>query len=657
MRCPRSAPPPGRVLAGAAAAPSECEATASARPRHPSSRRRRRRSRRDSRPPGSRGRTGSARGSRGDRRVGTTTETRRSLTGPVYGQPHDGHLPGRGPDGIRLPTSDGRTVGRAGCAKRRRRGHTGEPGFPRDAAPTLRFHACRPSPRLGGARAARVDARRGPPAGDRPPARARRWLRLETPGLHLAAAAYPTLYSGIEPGEHGFYYPFQWSADEQRVRLGSGVGMPETIWERIARAGRRSIVIDPYEAPRPRVPVGSFLSGSVFVNRIVLNTQSEPSQLGARLARRRGRAPHLDEVFGRPSARGLVRSRDCLVAAPARGAAAALALIAEERCDLAWIAFPAAHIAGHQLWSLRQLPAGERDRASAAGFETGLAAVYAAIDAAVGRIVESLPADADLMLLSPVGMDANESRVELLDGMVEAVLSGGASAAGETIAERALASAGQGADGLRATAARLLPDRVSVALAARLATGRRDWGRTRAFALPADHHGYVRVNLRGREREGIVDPADLDGLLDELAEGLRSFEDVGGGPAVSSVERTQDLSPGPGRICSRTWSSPGATRPHPTSPASARRASDSCRAMASAVDARATTRLTPGPCSCRARRGSSSRSASRGCPTSRRLSAPSSASTPKGSPASPCSGPDRSAQLAASRRPDGRRAS
>jgi predicted AlkP superfamily phosphohydrolase/phosphomutase len=371
------------------------------------------------------------------------------------------------------------------------------------------------------------------------------WQRLETPGLHLAAAAYPTLYTGVEPGEHGFYYPFQWSADEQRVRLGSGVEMPETIWERIARAGRRSIVIDPYEAPRPRVPVGSFLSGWSFVNRIVLNTHSEPRQLGVRLARREGRAPHLDEVFGRPSARALIRSRDCLIAAPARGAAAALALLAEARCDLAWIAFPAAHIAGHQLWSLGQLPAGDKARATAAGLETGLAAVYAAIDAAVGRIVESLPADADLMLLSPVGMDANESRVELLDGMVEAVLSGGAGAAGETTQSALWRLRARVPTGLRATAARLLPDRVSVALAARLATGRRDWGRTRAFALPADHHGYVRVNLRGREREGVVGPADLDGLLDELAEGLRSFEDVGGGPAVSSVERTQDLYSGP----------------------------------------------------------------------------------------------------------------
>src|SRR5256885_8916367 len=31
-----------------------------------------------------------------------------------------------------------------------------------------------------------------------------------------------------------------------------------------------------------------------------------------------------------------------------------------------------------------------------------------------------------------------------------------------------------------------------------------DWARTRAFSLPTDQHGWIRINLRGRERAGIV---------------------------------------------------------------------------------------------------------------------------------------------------------
>jgi predicted AlkP superfamily phosphohydrolase/phosphomutase len=140
-------------------------------------------------------------------------------------------------------------------------------------------------------------------------------------------------------------------------------------------------------------------------------------------------------------------------------------------------------------------------------------------------------------------MDVDTSRIELLDGMVAAVLTGAADSAGRSSgALWRLRSAVP--TRLRAAAARALPDRVSLGLTARLATRGVDWRRTRAFALPADHHGYVQINLQGRERKGIVDPADLDGLIAELVEGLSSFEDVGGGPSVRAVERTKDMFPG-----------------------------------------------------------------------------------------------------------------
>jgi hypothetical protein len=56
--------------------------------------------------------------------------------------------------------------------------------------------------------------------------------------------------------------------------------------------------------------------------------------------------------------------------------------------------------------------------------------------------------------------------------------------------------------------------------------------------LPGDHFGYIRLNLRGREREGIV--GDRDALLDEIADGLLTFRDPDGAPAVAAVHRVHD---------------------------------------------------------------------------------------------------------------------
>jgi predicted AlkP superfamily phosphohydrolase/phosphomutase len=98
--------------------------------------------------------------------------------------------------------------------------------------------------------------------------------------------------------------------------------------------------------------------------------------------------------------------------------------------------------------------------------------------------------------------------------------------------------------GLRARIADALPDRLALELTARLELRGLDWSTTRAFAHPADNQGYVRLNLNGREREGIVEAAEVDALLDEIAAGLETFVHDDGAPAVESVVRAPQLYPG-----------------------------------------------------------------------------------------------------------------
>jgi len=68
-----------------------------------------------------------------------------------------------------------------------------------------------------------------------------------------------------------------------------------------------------------------------------------------------------------------------------------------------------------------------------------------------------------------------------------------------------------------------------------------DWSRTRAYAVGL---GMIFVNLRGRERNGIVDPADLPKLLDELTRDLLATRD-GGKAVVRDVHRMSEVHSGP----------------------------------------------------------------------------------------------------------------
>ena len=51
-----------------------------------------------------------------------------------------------------------------------------------------------------------------------------------------------------------------------------------------------------------------------------------------------------------------------------------------------------------------------------------------------------------------------------------------------------------------------------------------DWQQTRAFFLPTEHfQGFIRVNLQGREPEGIVPLSDYDGLCREICHELEQL--------------------------------------------------------------------------------------------------------------------------------------
>jgi predicted AlkP superfamily phosphohydrolase/phosphomutase len=369
-----------------------------------------------------------------------------------------------------------------------------------------------------------------------------RTVELETPAVDFAAGAFYSLYSGVELADHAIFYPFQWSAAEQRARYATAFDAPPAVWEHLAAQGLRTLAIDPYESRPPTTAEGIFVCGWGFADRVVLPRWSRPERAGRELARRFGRGPGATEIFGRPRPRELVRLREKLVAAPGRIAALAEELLRRESFDLAWLTFSAAHLAGHQFWDLSQVDEAALDADMRRTLESALDDVYVAVDDAFGRVLAALPPGADVIATSAVGMDVNTSRADLLPQMLAAVLSGGPLESGDAGAIWRLRAAMP--PGLRAAVADALPDRLALELTARLELRGHDWATTRAFAHPADNQGYLRLNLGEREREGIVDPAQAPALLEELEAGLATFTDPDGAPAVEAVIRTAELYPG-----------------------------------------------------------------------------------------------------------------
>jgi hypothetical protein len=176
--------------------------------------------------------------------------------------------------------------------------------------------------------------------------------------------------------------------------------------------------------------------------------------------------------------------------------------------------------------------------------------VYAATDRALGRVIAAAGEDTPVLVFSLIGMAHNTCRTELLPTMLARVLAGDPSAAA---AHEKLEAANRLRRAVpiewRQAIKGWLPTPLQDRLSMFWRTGRTDWTRTKAVSLTADVHGYVRVNLRGREAQGIVEPGEeFERVCAQISEGLLTFIDVDSGePVVQEVRRIDELFPAGGR--------------------------------------------------------------------------------------------------------------
>jgi predicted AlkP superfamily phosphohydrolase/phosphomutase len=96
---------------------------------------------------------------------------------------------------------------------------------------------------------------------------------------------------------------------------------------------------------------------------------------------------------------------------------------------------------------------------------------------------------------------------------------------------------------LRTAISRRLPVATQERLIADAFRSSTDWTRTLAFSVPSLYTGHVRLNVRGREPAGIVEPGrEYRDVIDRIEADLRALEDpVTGRRAVGAIHRTADL--------------------------------------------------------------------------------------------------------------------
>jgi predicted AlkP superfamily phosphohydrolase/phosphomutase len=367
------------------------------------------------------------------------------------------------------------------------------------------------------------------------------WGLTTGPDLTCHHGIWLSLWSGLPLARHGYYYFRRLVPSTYELRRSSPRDVDaDPFWCHVAAAGRPVAIIDA-PATDPRADVTGLQLARWAVHHAGGPPAAQPSGIledAARIYGPRRPTPELEDR--EPSVHRALR--DELVERAAHKGELCRALLAGRQFDLTVAVFSEPHTAGHHFW--RYLPGA--DGAGALDLASALRDVCAAVDREMGMLLEALPQETNVLAVAAAGFQSQYPTQELLQDLCVRLgfrtprEGGGRSLRPSSIARRVVPEQAR----VRLSR-RLSPETREKLLSNQFARGS-DWSRTTAFVVPSFYNGFVRVNVRGREPEGIVDPGDeYEAVLDRLESDLFALRDSRTGePVVDRTIRAHDLTDG-----------------------------------------------------------------------------------------------------------------
>jgi predicted AlkP superfamily phosphohydrolase/phosphomutase len=368
-----------------------------------------------------------------------------------------------------------------------------------------------------------------------------------------SGATWASVNTGVNPAGHGItFYHRQLKAGSYRIRKRYANEIAVVpFWEPLSQSGLSVAVID--------IPVSypaTAFSGTMMVGWGAegLNWKqcSKPASLLREVKQRFGRHPLETFYQARPKERaGWEMLARTLAEATRQRNRVYRWLLGQQPYDLFFAGYPEPHWVGHFFWFLRDRGHPQYDEELARSCGRAVEEVYAAVDEGIGLFRQACP-DADMIVFSNTGMGLNYSGLHLLPEILNRCGYGGAERGRDALArikpykamgpyaiKRIEAVVGPA---LLRNARRCFPERLWDDVTRRFLDWGNDRAASRAFTLPNDRSGAIRINLRGREPNGTVAPGEeywqTCRLIRDLL--LGAMNPATGEPAVSQVLFTRE---------------------------------------------------------------------------------------------------------------------
>lgn len=382
---------------------------------------------------------------------------------------------------------------------------------------------------------------------------------LESGALHqltstaevFPGSVWPTFYSGMLPGDHGVYHHLQWDSDAMRLRrVAEDWLYIEPFWYELERCGFQVAAIDvPMSFP------SRLIRGAELINWGSHDElgpfRAHPGSLAAQIRSQFGHHPMGSEIPVRKSRDQLERVRRNLIAGARLKGELSLWMLVQGEWDFFLTVFGETHRGGHLLW-----PDDGEDGATP---PDGLLDVYRAVDQSLGTLLDAISGPGTTVIVFALhGMGRNDSQEHFMPRVMDRVNAG-------FMGKRAGSDRNDGSEslsgqhgimrtlreslpaGLQNAIARAVPVAVRDMVVSRQISQGHDWERTPGIALLADLNGYLRWNLQGRERRGMLQPGGeaAEGYIAWVREcllGLRAAD--AGVPLVREMLLSREHFPG-----------------------------------------------------------------------------------------------------------------
>jgi predicted AlkP superfamily phosphohydrolase/phosphomutase len=368
---------------------------------------------------------------------------------------------------------------------------------------------------------------------------------LESFAAHLPGSNWYSFYLGQQPGVHGLYSYLAWRPEKMTAELPSPKWVPVTsFWHHLQDDGPRGIVMNVPDAFMVRKFNG--IEVLALANDHALTPMiSHPPHMVDYIRSHFGQLSLSEENYDLLSLKEFLHVRDEMIDLTFRLRDVYLKMMKEETWNFFLAVFPVLHRAGHRLWSTTNIHdlKTEQEKNEA---EDALRQVYMAFDRALADLLEAIPPSTLTLLFSFYGMHENHSREAILPEMLNRVLQKDSR---ETIRN------GTGLKPLLLRLRKSIPNSIRHRVKSGLPYSWRykltsfwrmsqlDWARMPAFVIPLEVQIGVRVNLKGREKLGIVQPGrEFDELCRNIMEGLSTFVDADTGkPLVMEMKFSKDI--------------------------------------------------------------------------------------------------------------------